>query len=74
VTPDQPAARDQSGESQEQDEAHRDADRQRYHIASHRQRDHRQDQADHDPLARRQPWRPTRGQAQTEDQAARHQR
>jgi hypothetical protein len=72
--PEQPATGDQSGESQEQDQADRDSDGQRHDVAGHRQRDHRQHQADHDPLARRQPWRPTSRQAQTEDQAARNQR
>jgi len=74
VPPEQPATRDQSRESQEHDERDRDTDGQRRDIADHRQRDHRQHQADEDPLARRQPGRPTRRQAQAEDQAARNQR
>jgi len=74
VTPEQKPTRDSSGERQQQHEADRDADGQRRDVAGHRQRDHRQDQADHDALACRQPGRPSRGQAQTEDQAARNQR
>jgi hypothetical protein len=74
VMPEQPATRDQSGDRQQQDEADGHADRQRRDIAQHRLRDHRQHQADDDPLARRKPRRPTRGQAQAEDQAARNQR
>jgi hypothetical protein len=72
--PEHEAARNQAGESQQQDEGDRDANYQRRDIAQHRLRDHRQHQADDDPLARRQPRRPTRGQAQAEDQAARNQR
>ena len=74
VTPEQPATREKSGQSQKQDETDRDPNGQRRDIAQHRQRDHRQDEADNGPLACRQPRRPTRRQAQTEDQAARNQR
>jgi hypothetical protein len=74
VLPEKEPTGDESRESQDQDEADGDADGQRDDIAGHRQRDHCQHQADHDPLARGQPGRPTRRQAQTEDQAARNQR
>jgi hypothetical protein len=74
MPPEQPATRDKRGESQQQDEADRDADGQRRDIAQHRQRDHREDKADDDALSRSQPWRPTGSQAQTEDQAANNQR
>jgi hypothetical protein len=74
VTPEQPTTREECGESQQQDEADRDADRQRRDIAGHRQPDDGHHQADHDAFARRQPGRPTRSQAQTEDQAAHNQR
>ena len=73
VTPEEDATRDEADESQQHDEADRDADGERDGIASHRLRDDRQHQADHEPLARRQPWRPTRRQAQAEDQAANNQ-
>jgi len=72
--PEQPATRGNSRESQQQDQADRDADGQRRDVAGHRQRDHGEHQADHDALARRQPGRPARGQAQAEDQAARNER
>ena len=74
VTPEQPATGEKSGQSQEQDETDRDPDGQRRDIAEHRQRDDRQHEADDGPLGPCQPWRPTRSQAQTEDQAARNQR
>jgi hypothetical protein len=74
VTPEHPATREKSGQSQEQDEADRDPNGQRRDIAQHRHRDHRQHEADDHPLACRQPRRPTGSQAQTEDQAARNQR
>ena len=74
VTPEQPATRDECGDSQQQDEAHRDADGQRHDIAGYCQRDDGEHQADYDALARRQPGRPARSQTQAEDQAARNQR
>jgi hypothetical protein len=72
--PEHRAARDQTREGQKDDQTGRDADGERNDIAGHRQRDHRQHQADHDPLPHGQPGRPARRQAQAEDQAARNQR
>ena len=70
VPPEKEPTRDESGESQQQDEANRDAGGQRHHIAEQGERDHRQHDADHDPLAQGQPGRPTRGQSEPENKTA----
>jgi hypothetical protein len=74
LTPEQEATRDQADDSQEQDKAGRDARGQGYDVSEHGERDHREHEADHDPLARGQPGRPTGGQPKPEDHGARNQR
>jgi hypothetical protein len=74
MTPEQDATRDEADESQQQDKADGDARGERHDIAEHGQRDHREHEADYDPLARRQPGRPTGGQPQPEHHGARNQR